>query len=78
MAFLAGYFDESGTHDDSSIVVVAGVVSSTQQWLKFDRKWRNALDAENLSTFHMTDFENRQGQFKDWPLEKKRPSSSSY
>ncbi len=73
MAFLAAYFDESGTHDSSPVVVVAGVVSSTKQWLKFDQRWCKALAEEKISVFHMTDFESSEEEFKGWAPEKKRP-----
>jgi hypothetical protein len=61
---FTAYFDESGTHKDSSVVVVAGYLSTDEQWTKFSSEWLAILDRYKIDCFHMTDFENRRKQFK--------------
>lgn len=64
---LAAYFDASGTHNDSPIIVVAGYVAEVTRWRTFQSKWADILKKENLSFFHMTDFESGHGPYKGWP-----------
>lgn len=66
MKRLAAYFDASGTHATSQVVVVAGYVATYERWRTFQSKWKNILAKEGLEFFHMTDFENRKGPYKDW------------
>lgn len=60
------YFDESGTHRDSSVVVMAGFLAPDKQWTRFQSEWDKALQQAGIPFFHMVDYENRQKQFKDW------------
>lgn len=53
----AGYFDDSGHPDDQDLLVVAGFVSSNEQWRLFERDWRYVLDPLKIDPFHMTEFE---------------------
>lgn len=62
LAVLA-YFDESGTHEQSKVITLAGFIATAKRWEVFERKWKDALRRANLSAFHMTDFENRQREF---------------
>lgn len=62
---LEAYFDESGTHSESPIICMAGFISTTEQWNHFSRNWQERLDKEGIHCFHMTDFENRRGPFKE-------------
>lgn len=66
MASLAVYFDESGIHGGSPIVVVAGIIASTKQWQRFDGDWRHILRSEGITIFHMKDFAHSQGEFRGW------------
>ena len=50
---LAGYFDESGTHDSAVITSVAGFVSTPERWQRFDEEWKRVLDHWGLEYFHM-------------------------
>ena len=70
MAFLAGYFDESGTHAGSQIVVVGGLVSLTEQWLEFEKEWTSTLKKHNISVFHRTDLAGKYGEFTGWTQER--------
>jgi hypothetical protein len=40
---LTGYFDDSGTHSNSEIVVMAGFVGTGEQWQKFEKTWADKL-----------------------------------
>lgn len=66
MGVFTVYLDESGTHQTSDTVVVAGFFSVASRWVKFSEEWQEALNDYQLDYFHMTDFENRQGRFKGW------------
>jgi Protein of unknown function (DUF3800) len=50
------YLDDSGTHKDSPVCVVAGYYGSTRHWLNFDRDWHAILKAEGLQEFHANRF----------------------
>jgi len=65
---LYAYFDESGHPSDSKVVSVAAVVSTIRKWHVFDEKWRKILRRYKVPNgLHMTDYENRKGDFKGWP-----------
>ena len=66
------YFDESGTHDDSEAVVIAGFVSNETQWVSFSQKWQEVLTASNLDYFRMSQFASNRGQFSGWTEEVRR------
>ena len=70
-SLYSAYFDESGTHAASDTVAVAGFVSNVTQWDMFSQKWGQVLKESKLEYFHMTDFENSQGQFSGWSKEEK-------
>jgi hypothetical protein len=67
MTEYAAYFDDSGHPDDQAAVVVAGFISTEEQWLLFEREWKEILEREGMESFHMTDFEKS----KVWPQHKK-------
>ncbi len=70
---LYGYFDESGTHDDSDAVSVAGYVSTAEQWTVFDQEWSGALQEGGLPHFHMTEFSSRAKQpYNTWTDQDRR------
>lgn len=73
MAMMAVYLDESGTHGSSPIITVGGYLAPVVQWKHFQSKWKAALQKEGIGYFHMTDFENRRGQFEGWTEERKVP-----
>lgn len=68
---LAAYFDESGTHEGSKALVIAGWVSSVSQWSKFQAEWKRFLEEYDLDHFHMTDCENLRGQYLEWTQKRK-------
>ena len=61
-AKLVAAFDASGK-EASELVVVAGFISSQEDWRSFDKEWRARLRADGLDYFHMVDFANFRKQF---------------
>jgi len=68
---LTAYFDESGTHEGSEAVALAGWLSTDERWRRFEAEWREALSDFGVDMFHMNKFANGAPPFKGWP-EKKR------
>src|SRR5436853_7779530 len=66
MANFAAYFDDSG-HPDQSVVLVAGFISTAENWNNFEVEWDNVLKAAELDHLHMTEFEHS----RKWPPLKK-------
>lgn len=63
---LAAYFDASGHQDDQKYLVVAGFVSSPQEWVNFDRLWGERLRQDGIQFFHANEFAHSIGQFNGW------------
>jgi Protein of unknown function (DUF3800) len=56
IAMFRGYFDDSGTHAASRIVVVGGIVATDTQYDLFKETWDSILKRKNLPFFHTTRF----------------------
>lgn len=69
---LEGYFDDSGTHEGSDAVTVAGYVSAPELWAELVEEWKEALNEWGLKYFHMTDFANRVKSYADWTDRQRR------
>lgn len=68
---LSAYFDDSGTHLGSEIVVVGGLLGTEAQWLPFEKAWKAVLAAPVegralLRRFHMTACEAGEDEFVGW------------
>lgn len=50
---LQVYLDDSGKLDQSSVVVIAGYISTLEKWKLFSTQWSKILSAHNLSSFRM-------------------------
>jgi Protein of unknown function (DUF3800) len=60
---MQAYIDESGTHDQASVIVMAGFVARNRRWLIFDRKWQRVLNPDGADrVFHATDCLGRFGR----------------
>ena len=68
MSTYVGYFDESGTHDGSTHVVVGGFVAEVDAWKALDVEWQRFISSSpfNLEYLHMTDFVARVDTYKTW------------
>ena len=69
---LHAYFDDSGTHAGSEAVTVAGYISTVEQWDMFTREWAAVLAEWGLGCFHMTDFANKVGKYREWSDQERR------
>src|SRR4051794_36222543 len=63
-----GYFDDSGTHGSSEVVVWGGLMGTESQWLKFELKWKAKLaeplpGKPPLKRFHMAECDAGDGEF---------------
>lgn len=70
---VEAYMDESGIHDGAHVCVIAGYWGSKKNWIRFEKRWREILNAANeppLKEFHSTDFwhedDSRKGVFAKW------------
>jgi hypothetical protein len=60
-----GYFDESGTHDQSEVVAVVGYLATYEGWSHWEIEWNEVMTHYGVTDFHMTDFVARRGEFSD-------------
>lgn len=70
LLMLRAYFDDSGTHDDSEIVAVGGLIGNVAQWTGFEREWTAKLadplpgySKLPLKMFHLSHCNARDGEF---------------
>jgi len=64
VVILTAYFDESGTHGDSPVTIMAGVMANASQWARFQTEF-NALKAKHgFRVLHAKKFKRRGGDFK--------------
>ncbi|MEZ5888895.1 MAG: hypothetical protein R3D52_00720 [Xanthobacteraceae bacterium] len=73
MVMLAAYFDDSGTHDRSRIVVWGGFLGTCEQWATFDQAWRKKLarpleGKPPLKKFSVTDCQARRNEFEGYSV----------
>jgi hypothetical protein len=54
MASLECYFDESGSHDRSPVLCVAGYMFESESRKRLDLAWKEVLDRYRLPVFRMT------------------------
>lgn len=69
MALMEAYFDESGTHEGSPFVCVAGYLFEKGNATALDIAWRRMLAEKGLPFFRMSDCAHRTGPFKNWSKE---------
>lgn len=68
---LGAFFDDSGTHDSSSVVVIGGLLGTDEQWDSFAEAW-DALLKEPLpgkpplDQFHLAPCRAKTGDFRDY------------
>jgi hypothetical protein len=64
---VEAYFDESGSHDDSPVLCVAGYIMEAEEAKRFGSEWRAVLEPHGLSAFHMVDCAHGNEEFADIP-----------
>ncbi len=68
---LSAYFDDSGTHQGSPLVVWGGAMGTEAQWTKFETAWRALLQAPlpgkpPLKQFHAAACKAGEGEFSGY------------
>jgi len=68
---LTAYFDDSGTHPGSEVVLWYGLFGNNFQWDYFDKLWAAKLKEPSpgkvaLARFHMAQCQAADGQFAGW------------
>ena len=68
---LTAYFDDSGTHLNSDLVLWYGVFGNSFQWAHFDDLWAAKLKEPSpgkpaLSRFHMAQCQAADAEFAGW------------
>lgn len=72
LAMLGAYFDDSGTHDASEVVVVAGIMGLESDLVTLDGLWREHLDRpldghkSPIKEFHASHCFSSTGEFVGW------------
>jgi len=77
IAVIGGFFDDSGTHPESALVVLGGLLGTEAQWDQFHAEW-SALVARPLPEkpalkkgFHLAHCRARDGEFSDYSVPEK-------
>lgn len=65
------YFDESGTHDGSPLMTMAGYLFKKEQAQLFSRDWKRCLKRLGLRAAHMTDCATGNGDYASMSLEQR-------
>jgi len=67
---LTAYLDESGTHGDSPVTVMAGALGTVRQWSRFQKIFDRLKRDHQFETFHSKEFVQRTGRFSGWSPER--------
>jgi hypothetical protein len=68
---LGAFFDDSGTHADSALTVIGGLLGTEEQWDAFEVAWNARLanplpGRQPLRQFHLSECRARRGEFYDY------------
>jgi hypothetical protein len=72
LLLVRAYFDDSGTHANSDVTVMGGLVGTVEQFERFEREWAARLDAPLPGKpplqkgFHLSHCNARNGEFIDY------------
>jgi hypothetical protein len=71
LLMLRAYFDDSGTHTNSEVTVMGGLILTVEQWERFERNWAAKLERPlegkpPLKMFHLHACNARNGDFKGY------------
>jgi hypothetical protein len=68
---ITAYFDESGTHEDAPLSVMAGYVGDEQQWQDFNERVGDLFAEFGVRQFHLVDLKHSDKDFAGWSIDKK-------
>jgi hypothetical protein len=63
---LTTHLDESGTHAESPISVMAGYIGTAAQWQQFETDWNVLARKAGVRNIHAVELFKRTKQFKGW------------
>jgi hypothetical protein len=66
------YLDDSGTHDDSPIMLMGGFLANAAQWESFNNEWQSLLTSFGIPSCHAVELRHRTKQFKGWSVDKRK------
>jgi Protein of unknown function (DUF3800) len=66
---LWAYFDETGTHDQSEMVMIGGLVSAADDWQSLENDWQRLLSNLEIAYFHASECNAGDGIFASLPRE---------
>ena len=66
LAMLTAAFDASGHESDQLFLVVAGFISSADDWADFSHRWNERLEKDGIPCFHAAACENNTDEFWGW------------
>lgn len=67
MSIFTVYCDASGHPDGTKVLAVAGFIAAVDQWLEFERNWKETLEKKvGVSSLHMKNFAHSSSEFSDW------------
>ncbi len=72
MAFFEAYFDESGTHEDSSVTAFGGVIASQSEWDPIMSAWLKVLANHGVPRMHANELANLRGPFRGWDDDRRK------
>jgi hypothetical protein len=73
IAVLAAFFDDSGTHPDSPVVALGGLLGTDEQWNAFGTAWAALLDnplpgKPPLKQFHLAPLRAKRDEFEGYNI----------
>ena len=68
---ITAYFDESGTHKDAPLAVMAGYLGDEQQWQEFNVRVGELFSECGVRQFHLVDLRHSDRDFAGWSIDKK-------
>ena len=63
---LYAYFDDSGTHEGSSAVTMAGYVANVKGWEEFEKSTEHLFEKEKVTVFRAKKFFHGEDDFAGW------------